>query len=838
MLFGILVVLLLLLAVNDKNWKPLKDKFWWNVTANYSKNGALRAIDHNLKTRWSSYAPMASGMFFQVDVGKATTMNGVLLQVDREERRGQPLSWQLKGSLNGKDWYTLEDRPGLTYKGMLVIPFKAVQARYIQIIQTSINQNPSPWMIYEIALLQPVVPWQFSRATLLNAIVAWLLVMLSVTLFGGRKGSVFLTFGMIAILLIGWCLRVSHLPASEFSEHEYRFFQRLAFDRYTQGEWLRTYWASFNSGAYWLFLLLIRLAHQFWQTPLAAFRVVSGIFSLGAVTAVFFVWKELSQSQERIWEAALFSALLSVSAWQALLSRGGDFSGSVVCVFLPYLLLAYSFLYLRASLWLASGLAVLFCLGIFLHPVMGLAPIGILLFGIWHLWLCRYAPTFFAPRHLQSFRLRHQWPRVLLFLLSTLPGLAYWLVLLRSRFFHEKLSWAALRSFFQKDFGQLLHANGIGGILLWLFWGIALLGLLSLLKAREHGEWFLVSQLGLFLFVLSPFLSDEQHASVFGLLVLLLLCLFLARGFLTLLSLLTFRQRAKTARCIRFVAIGIVAGYAFSFSVLALLCPSGIRADQSGQLADYRQSMRLESLLQQVGADPVECHRSVMLEEEIAAMYKAEYDFDASVRSLADLQRFAKQGIFYFYALVSLRELNASPDREPFFTYYYNEMGRTSQIILYRLREEFSGLPRRYYARDLFSATGRNLRDPLSPDRLVRGANADDRPGFMVFGPFVRICEAGDYVARFNVRLMEAGDQPVAMLKVLADRHEVFGARELTEDDFPDPETYYSFDIPFNLDFSNNPVYPMKRLEMLVDFYGDAELLVESVVLLPGKKSH
>ncbi|MCP4399806.1 MAG: discoidin domain-containing protein [bacterium] len=835
-LFGILVVLLLLLAVNDKNWKPLKEKLWWNVTANYSKNGALLAVDHNLKTRWSSYAPMTSGMFFQVDVGKTVTMNGVLLQVDRKERRGQPISWRLKGSLDGKEWQTLGERPALTHKGMLVIPFKAVRARYIQIIQTSINSTPIPWMIYEIGILQPVVPWQFSRATLLNAIVGWLVLILAVALFGGRKESTALTFGTIAILLLGWVLRSYGLSAHEFSEHEFRFFQRLAFGRYTLGEWLRAYWGLFDSGAYWLYFLLVRFAHQFWQTPQAAFRVVSGIFSLGAVTAAFFVWKNFLHDKEALWVAGLFSALLSVSGWQVYLSRSGDFSGSFLFVFLMYLLLTYTFLYKRVSFWLAIGLVVLLCLGIFLHPVMGLVPVGLLCFGVWHLWLCKYAPTFFPARHVQSFHFRHQMPRTLLYLLSVLPGLAYWLVFFSASFFYEQLSMEGLGLYFRDEFGQMLQRVGIAGVVVWLFWGLVLLGVLSFVREREHGEWFFAAQVGMLLLLLTPFLLDDQYVSAFSVLLLLLLFLFVVRGLLESIAFLCVRQPAKMALRIRLMLIVAVLGYTLFFSVSSLFFISAPVEGETDRFAAYHESMKLGPLLRQVTSDPVACRRSVMLDTQLATMYEMEYGLEGDVRSLADLLRFAKQGIFYAYAFVGFRDIEAYPDREQFFTHYYTEAGRSAQVVLYRLREEFSALPQRYFARNLFSATGRAFRDVSIPRRLVRTATPGDAPGLMVFGPFIRLCEAGDYIARFRVRLMEWTDMPVATLKVMADRHELFGVRELSGDDFPDTEKYYSFKMPFHLDFSNNPAHRMKRLELLVDFHGEAEVRVDSVELIPRKR--
>ena len=74
-LLGILGVLLI---INEANWRPLKNKIEWNVRSNYSNGGAPFAIDQDLKTYWTSYVPITSGMFFQIDIGRSALINGIL----------------------------------------------------------------------------------------------------------------------------------------------------------------------------------------------------------------------------------------------------------------------------------------------------------------------------------------------------------------------------------------------------------------------------------------------------------------------------------------------------------------------------------------------------------------------------------------------------------------------------------------------------------------------------------------------------------------------------------------------------------------------------------------
>ncbi len=185
-LFGLaggVCLLLILLAVNDRNWRPVTDKSDWTVTSNYSQEGAKFAIDLDLKTSWSSHVPMNFGMYFQVDMGSPAEINGILLRVDEDERQGQPVEWVVRTSVNGEDWQTQKPRESLRYREMLLIAFKTTRVRFVQIVQTSISATPWPWLIYELDVLKPVVPWQFHRTTLLYWIIGVLCVILSVLLF-------------------------------------------------------------------------------------------------------------------------------------------------------------------------------------------------------------------------------------------------------------------------------------------------------------------------------------------------------------------------------------------------------------------------------------------------------------------------------------------------------------------------------------------------------------------------------------------------------------------------------------------------------------------------------
>lgn len=191
----IVTIWLVLLMVNDKNWRPLKGKAAWTATAHPHPQHAQFAIDQNLNTAWSPGATVAAGMVLQVDIGAPVTLNGLVLRGDKGHP-GYPEKWAVKTSLDGETWQTPEIRKHLVYRSLLLITTKPVRARYVQFIPTpntasSSHQQPQDavWRIDELELLQPIVPWQFARSTLLYGGVGTLVAWLILTLFFARLRS-------------------------------------------------------------------------------------------------------------------------------------------------------------------------------------------------------------------------------------------------------------------------------------------------------------------------------------------------------------------------------------------------------------------------------------------------------------------------------------------------------------------------------------------------------------------------------------------------------------------------------------------------------------------------
>jgi hypothetical protein len=833
-LFGILGALLILLAVNDKNWRPLKGKTTWDIHSNYSGFSAYLAVDLNLDTAWSSHVPMEFGMYYQVNVGKPVTMNGLLLRVG-EDRQGQPIQWALKTSFDGESWHTQRTGKGIPYKSMLVIPFEATRAQYVQLTQTSISSSPFPWMITELDVLQPVLPWQFQRGTLILVILGWLFFMLGVLVLLYRQTAVFspvaLTLILLVILLSGWLLRVYDLDSYEFSDHEYQLLSVLTFDDYTHDEWFKLYLDYSKTGAHWLTLLCVRWAYQFSQSQFVALGLVPAVFGVISVLLLYISWGMFSQNGAAEWEALSAASLIGWSGWDIFLSRSGFFSAPLLCVVLLYLLIAYHFLYRRGSYFLTPILAIVLCAGLFLHPLIGLVPIGLVMFGVFHMVLCRRFPGFLQGWHILSFSWQHNIRRLLVFLLSVLPGYAYWLMFAKMEGI-SKPTWQSLL-LYREEFLRALRFSGITGLASWLFWGLVVGGTLYLLFRRDHGEWFFFSLAG-FVSISSAVLSPEgRHASVS--LLMLVLSVLAMKGLHGSISFCCPRLAEGRLHMTRMACMAGVGFYALLFSINSFAFVSPLFPYASELREDYRSRKAISELVRIIHEDTDPCKTVLIRNQDLAARYGKNYDLQAQTTPFSELQRLAEQGIFGSYLLMETDVVAAIYEYIQFFDEYYTDVAGSSRVTLYRLKEKFHNTSRRYYVQDLFFSTGHHLEDEHASRGVVRFTTPDDAPGLLSFGPFARVCKAGRYIARIALRVIGgADDEPVARVDIIPDNFGALASLELTGADFPDPDRYETFELPFDVDFSDNPAYPMKRVQFFVHVTGNAEVRLDYIDLVPG----
>jgi hypothetical protein len=817
-LFGILGLLLILLIINEKNWRPLQGKSTWTVTSNYSPGAAYRAIDQNLETSWSSYFPMTFGMFFQVHLPKPSRINGLILNVV-EEQAGQPAEWIVKVSLDGHTWQMPVIQKHITYLSMLVIAFAPVKAQDVQIIQTSVASSSSPWMIYELDLLQSVVPWQFERSTLIHCILGVLFVIVSVLLSVQRHIKICTPFiVMTGIILLGWFLRIYDLSAYELSDREIRYFPMLAFGHYTDGEWIKAYFQYTHTGTGWLSLLLIRWAYSIWDDYLVALRITPAIVSICTVFLIFVIWRNISQREKNDWGAILASALVSVSGFHIFLSRRGEFSVSLLFFMLLYLLISYRFLYQQGTSGWAPVLTVLLCIGFFVDPAMRYVPVGILLFGALHLLV-------------QWFRddrscLKNQVIRYGIYVVSALPFYLFWM------FFVEKDFFSKIRSGIVHNplvFGELswaLQFCGFTGMVSWILWGVVLVGFGQAVFQRNHREWFWYSQ-GIGLFMLA---SAETSALV---LITVLVLVLLVRGIHGLLTLLCSRLSLRQTRITRVAVFTLVLLYFGGFAVNSIFFGYALFPYASECYQESSQARAIKGLIQQIKDDPDECKTIAILEPNLTAFYSIIYGIRAYFLKFSELQRLSEQGIFSTYLLApNSAETLDQNTLTPFLNHYYSNTGQSSKIALYKLRDEFSGQPTRYYWRDLLIGTGHHIEDKQASSGIARIATKADPPGLLAFGPFCRVCTSGRYIARFILRSEGKTEDIVAILEVVAIPHDSLARLELKGTDFVDPNAYQTFDLPFDLDLTDNPAFQIKRLQFVVHVTGKSDVRLDYIELL------
>jgi len=839
-LFGILGLLFVLLAVNEKNWRLLKGKSTWKVDSNYSLTVADFAIDGNLKTLWSSYVPMTSGMFFEVDIGTPAVINGLVFHVGKE-RRGQPLQWIVKTSFDGEHWQTAVPHRHITYRSMLAILFTPVRAQYVQIIQTSVRATTSPWLINELDLLQPIIPWQFEHFTLIFCILGWSFAIVAFLLFvsirGSSRGKVILSLMLTGIVLLGWGLRIFDISAYELSEREFQHLSLLDFGKYTHAEWLKAYFDNTKTGTSWLALLFSRLAYQFFQEPRVSLRIVSAIFGVCTIILVFFLPKLLSGVQTSVCQeadetsvlpGALASALVSVSGFSVLLSRRGDFSVSLLVFTLLYLVVAYRFLYRNGSYTWVPVLTLLVCTGFFIDPAMGYVPIGIIVFTGGSYYVHQTSRLIF----------KNHTVRFILFVFSILPLYVYWYIIAKRGNREISLSFTFSKQEFLHELSRMLRFSGFTGVVLWVSLGIVLVGIIQLLSHKNHRVWFLYIQ-GLVFSILVLCFSSSQNSSLF-LWITLLVIFLLAKGIYTiLLFFLSKLRKGATERVyvVRVALFLIIVLYFVVFSINSLFVGNPAFPYASELYEEYSREKNIGVLVHHIITDPNECKIVATLDQEVAELYSVIYGIELSFIEFSELKRLSEQGSFwtYIFAPASLENTNRKGITN-FLSQYYLEVGKSTRASLYKLRDEFYGRRQQYSPQDLFHDTGHHIKDKRSSSGVVRFATKDDPPGLLSFWPAFRVCTSGRHIARFVLRSEGGIDEVVIILEVLADSHNVLARLKLKGSDFPDPTTYQTFDLPFDLDMTDNPAFQMKRLQFLVHFTGKAEVRLDYIELIPEEE--
>ena len=840
-------LLLILFVLNDKNWRPIHDKETWKVTSNYSRLAAPDAIDRDLDTYWTSYVPVTSGIFFQVELPSVQPLNGILLDLGEMEEGDHPVYWVLKTSRDGIRWQTVFPREQFTYRSLFVVIFPAVDARYIQMIHTSTSSKRIRWTITELDLLRPIVPWQFERTTM----IFWIAGVLFCLLFLFVRFSLYKTFlrpyhlvlaaCLLALLSGAWFLRVYHISEYGLFDQE---FERLAYIHIEEPRhetWLSTYFDQNPGGPSWLALLLIRWGYEVCENIFAAMRFIPALFAMltclllcvplyrssvppPTKIARIFNISPAESSQYLFWERLLMLIFFSVAGYPVLVSRQGNFAVAVVFVLLLYLLSTYRFLYQQGSYLWPVFMAILLMSGYFIDPFIGLAPAGVLLFGAGHALLNRLKPY---QQHIQLFSVP-SFAHWIGFLLSVLPLAGYWGWRLQQTD-EWKMLFARPESLFSHVWQEVVNAlsvSGFSGVLLVLLSALAVVGMMASISEKRQEEWFLIIQALLFFFGYS-WMSKLENAAP----ILVMSGLFFWLAAKGLMFGLTFLgKRWQGIQRVGLPGITLLLGvYLALFSLNTLFWGNSSFPLAADVLAAYHQQKIFHPLIYHIIEDADECKTVASLDPALTDAYVAIYpELNLGDVNLKELQRLAKLGRFWTYLLTPL---SISEDLTSFLHHYYDELGKTSRMRFYAVRNQGYPLRQRYIWEDLYRDIGRHVEDAASSSGIVKVATPKDR-GYLSFAPLYPICQPGRYIARFVLRVV--GGEPediVASLKVVADSYNTLIRREVQGKDFPDPLTYYHIDLPFTLEFEN-PAFLMRRLQFLVRTTGKAEVRLDYIELV------
>ena len=136
---------------------PMGDRKQWKLTASANEKDTGKAVDGDGNSRWSSGAPQAAGMWFQIELPAVTDVAGVVLDC-KAAASDYPRGYKVELSNDGSAW----DPPILQGEGRngvtdLQFP-RTVKAKFIKITQTvdlKPNEGKSFWSINELQVLKP-----------------------------------------------------------------------------------------------------------------------------------------------------------------------------------------------------------------------------------------------------------------------------------------------------------------------------------------------------------------------------------------------------------------------------------------------------------------------------------------------------------------------------------------------------------------------------------------------------------------------------------------------------------------------------------------------------------
>lgn len=137
--------------------RPLMPDAAWRVTASHNSGQAAGALDY---TRWSSGAPQARGMWFQIELPQTVTLlevqfNSAITGGGRSGApvaAGSPRGYSLEVSNDGRTWTAAAEGTGGGRTTTMV--FAPVAAKFVRITQTADVTDAPAWTMERLRLYQ------------------------------------------------------------------------------------------------------------------------------------------------------------------------------------------------------------------------------------------------------------------------------------------------------------------------------------------------------------------------------------------------------------------------------------------------------------------------------------------------------------------------------------------------------------------------------------------------------------------------------------------------------------------------------------------------------------
>jgi hypothetical protein len=125
----------------------------WMASASHNSSEANQAIDNRADTAWSSVVPQAPGMFFQLDLGRAETVSGLVLASPADE---YPAGFRIAiWNASASRWQVVYEKQNNT--APVDVIFAATQTQFINV--QLLQPGDKPWAIQHTRVMREMEDW-------------------------------------------------------------------------------------------------------------------------------------------------------------------------------------------------------------------------------------------------------------------------------------------------------------------------------------------------------------------------------------------------------------------------------------------------------------------------------------------------------------------------------------------------------------------------------------------------------------------------------------------------------------------------------------------------------